>query len=194
MPRPSAQTKLMAAAINSFQTNGFKASTIEDIASKAGVVKGSFYNHFKSKEVLAVEAVKLFITEALKTLSLEGPPSAMKRLRGHFETFATIQHKGHFREGCLLANFSGEITDAHPALRSALDDGVERWCRELTEVIRQAQAEGDIEKQYKADHLARFLVNAWEGATIRTKVVRSQQPLDEFLSIIFKGFLASKKP
>ncbi len=180
--------------MNSFQTNGFKASTIEEIAEKAGVVKGSFYNHFKSKEALAVDAVDLYVTEALKTLSLEGPPSAMKRLRGHFETIAAIQNNAHFQEGCLLANFSGEITDEQPTLRSALDQGIDRWCRELAEVIRQAQAEGEIGKQYKADLLSRFLVNAWEGATTRTKVIRSQQPLDEFFVIIFKGLLGSKTP
>ena len=76
----------MTAAMSSFRSLGFKACTIEEIADRAGVFKGSFYNHFKSKEALAVAAVELYLAEGLKTLPLEGPPSAVQRLRTHFET------------------------------------------------------------------------------------------------------------
>src|SRR5271154_923417 len=98
MPRPSAKGKLTEAAIASFHTKGFKACTIEDIAARAGVFKGSFYNHFESKEALAVETVRLFVAEVLKTVSLEGPPPPMKRLRGHFEKISAAQKKSHFKE------------------------------------------------------------------------------------------------
>jgi hypothetical protein len=36
--------------------------------------------------------------------------------------------------------------------------------------------------------LGRFIVNSWEGAVTRCRVVRSDQPIDDFFVTIF-GFL-----
>jgi TetR/AcrR family transcriptional repressor of nem operon len=37
--------------------------------------------------------------------------------------------------------------------------------------------------------LARFLVNAWQGATIRLKITQSCEPIDDFLNVAFKALL-----
>jgi len=41
---------ILAAARKLFGTQGFEATSIDDIAAKAGVAKGAVYHHFKSKE------------------------------------------------------------------------------------------------------------------------------------------------
>lgn len=46
------------AAIELFQTYGFKKVTLSDIASKAGVSQVTIYNHFGSKEELVHDIVK----------------------------------------------------------------------------------------------------------------------------------------
>jgi TetR/AcrR family transcriptional repressor of nem operon len=182
----------MEAAMASFRFNGYKSCTIEDIASKAGVFKGSFYNHFKSKEALAIEVTKRYVEEiVLAQLELEGPPSAIKRLRAHFEKIAAIQENLHY-PGCMMANFSAEIADLGPDLRSTLRDTVNQWCRSVAEVIRQAQAEGAVSKEMKADLLSRFLINSFEGALIRSRVLHNQEPYNDFLSVTFKTILSAK--
>ena len=39
--------------------------------------------------------------------------------------------------------------------------------------------------------LASFLINAWEGAILRSKVVKNSAPLEEFNQIVFGKLLAS---
>jgi len=179
----------MEAAMANFKAYGYRACTIEDIAKKAEAFKGSFYNHFASKEALAVESVRAYITHVLGTLALEGPPSPLARLRGHFELIAAVAAKAHFHEGCLLANFSAETHDETPNLRTSLVDGGDQWIRALAEVIRQAQTANEVGKHVKADVLARMLINAWEGASVRSKATLSREPLDEFLKFYFDGML-----
>jgi TetR/AcrR family transcriptional repressor of nem operon len=192
MPRPSAKQKLFEAAMDSFRFHGYKSCTIEDIARKAGVFKGSFYNHFKSKEALAVEVIKHYVEEiVLPLLTLEGPPSAIKRLRAHFEKISKIQNNLRY-PGCMMANFSAEISILGPGLRAALDETVDKWCRSIAEVIRQAQVEGAISKSLKADILSRFLINSFEGALIRARVLRNQEPFDDFLAVAFKAILSTE--
>ncbi|MCE9669052.1 TetR/AcrR family transcriptional regulator [Myxococcus stipitatus] len=55
---PDPRTAILEAAGETFARFGFKKASIEDIARKAGVGKGSIYLHFESKEAL-FEAIVL---------------------------------------------------------------------------------------------------------------------------------------
>jgi AcrR family transcriptional regulator len=61
MGRPSVRQQLVDAALGVFQSHGFNGSSVQDLTDAAGVPKGSFYNHFKSKEDLALEALQLYM-------------------------------------------------------------------------------------------------------------------------------------
>jgi TetR/AcrR family transcriptional regulator, transcriptional repressor for nem operon len=56
-------------------------------------------------------------------------------------------------------------------------------------VLRDAQAAGEIDPRHDPRQLARFVVNAWEGATIRLKITRDRGPIDDFLNVCFKMLL-----
>ena len=56
-------------------------------------------------------------------------------------------------------------------------------------VLRAAQAQGEVDPRHDPAQLARFLVNAWQGATIRLKITQSSEPIDDFLNIAFKALL-----
>ena len=55
----AAQTKeaLLQAALESFGEVGWKASTFENVAERAGVTRGALHHHFRSKHSLLVEAL-----------------------------------------------------------------------------------------------------------------------------------------
>ena len=50
------KTKLLGAAFDVIRAKGYAASTVDDICHAAGVTKGSFFHHFKSKDDLALSA------------------------------------------------------------------------------------------------------------------------------------------
>src|SRR5687768_11136958 len=54
---PDSKTKLLEAALQVFRTKGYTATTVEDICQRAGVTKGSFFHHFKTKDDLALGAI-----------------------------------------------------------------------------------------------------------------------------------------
>src|SRR5437868_15137540 len=59
---PDSKTKLMDAALQLIRTKGYAATTVDDICHKAGVTKGSFFHHFKSKDELALAAASYWGT------------------------------------------------------------------------------------------------------------------------------------
>src|SRR5512144_2636319 len=46
------RTKIMEAAIKLFSNQGYNKSSVDDICAEAGISKGAFYHHFKSKQEL----------------------------------------------------------------------------------------------------------------------------------------------
>lgn len=62
--RRNKRKQIMDTALELFAQRGFHATSISDIASKAGISKGLMYNYFDSKEVL----LKEIMTEGMDSL------------------------------------------------------------------------------------------------------------------------------
>ena len=67
MPEPSATVtrrgELLAIAATLFAEKGFKNTTVRDIAEAAGILSGSLYHHFDSKESMVDEILSSFQAE-----------------------------------------------------------------------------------------------------------------------------------
>ena len=190
MPRPSVRGKLIESALERFQAQGFNGCGVQDITDAAGVPKGSFYNHFKSKEALALAALERYGEGNRRELLSDDSMAPVARLRAHFEFMADRFEGWAFTKGCLLGNFANETADTNPALREAMAGAFERWTTAVAAVLRQAQAVGEIDARPDPDTLARFLVHAWEGAITGAKVAKSRGPLDDFFAVSFGTLLA----
>src|SRR3974390_29647 len=55
-----ARTRLLDAAIHAIRAQGYSATTVDDICRAAGLTKGAFFHHFKSKDDLALAAAAHF--------------------------------------------------------------------------------------------------------------------------------------
>jgi len=65
-PEPSRREELLAIAAGLFAERGFKNTTVRDIADAAGILSGSLYHHFDSKESMVDELLDTFQTELWK--------------------------------------------------------------------------------------------------------------------------------
>jgi AcrR family transcriptional regulator len=63
---PSRREELLAIAARLFAERGFKNTTVRDIADAAGILSGSLYHHFDSKEAMVDELLDTFQTELWK--------------------------------------------------------------------------------------------------------------------------------
>jgi len=91
--------EIIAAAAKVFQTKGYHAATVQDIADAVGILKGSLYHHFKSKEDLLYLIVKEPIARIYERMSeivdsdLPAEEKLRRAIRAHLEAFD--QHYPH---------------------------------------------------------------------------------------------------
>ena len=187
----SVRDKIVEAALDRFHTLGFNACGVQEIVDKAGIPKGSFYNYFKAKELLAVEVLKAYADGSRREILSDKTIAPVKRLRAHFEFLASRYARFGYTKGCLIGNIAAETSDAMPVVRKALARVLANWTELLAGAIRDGQADGSIDARLDAEKIARFLINSWEGAVIRMKIANSKQPLDDFFSVAFPLFYPS---
>ncbi|TLZ00599.1 MAG: helix-turn-helix transcriptional regulator [Gammaproteobacteria bacterium] len=81
LPRRSTRNAILEAAMKQFIERGFSACSVEDITKAARVPKGSSYNHFKSKQLLAAEIVTEY-GKGTTDRSVLTNPAMQRRLPG----------------------------------------------------------------------------------------------------------------
>ncbi|NTX11685.1 TetR family transcriptional regulator C-terminal domain-containing protein [Myxococcus sp. CA051A] len=187
MPRASVRDKLLAAGLETLRTQGFNGCGVQDITDAAGVPKGSFYNHFESKEALGAAVVDQYMRASSADLSLLRDTSLtpLRRLRAYFAAQVEVLVAGRFECGCLLANFAAELADHSPLIRERVAASFAEWSSRLEEVLLEAQGSGEVAKDVAPEMLATFMLGAWEGAVLRSRVEKGRAPLDAFLRLAF---------
>jgi len=190
MPRPSAREQIVQAGLKCLATKGFNGVGVQDITDTAGVPKGSFYNHFESKEALGAEIVERYGADKRRRELLTDksiPP--LERLRRHYERLSTVCADARFERGCILGNFSAELANQSPLIRESLQRLYALWTKDLAAVIAEAQQNGAIANKTKASDIAALLLDGYEGALLRARVERSRKPFDRFMKFAFGQIL-----
>jgi TetR/AcrR family transcriptional repressor of nem operon len=191
MPRPSIRDQLIASGLETLHRRGYNGAAVQDITDAAGVPKGSFYNHFESKEALALEVIDRFGKEqmALASVLSDESLSPVERLRRYFASLATNLAAQNYERGCLLGNFSTELADQSRVIRDRLGSNFAAWSLPIATCIRDGQKAGEISRDMDPRMLADFLLNSLEGAILRMKVEKDSSPLDHFMTLVFSRVL-----
>ncbi len=193
MARSNVRERLLDAGVEIFHRCGFNGCGVQEITEAAGVPKGSFYNHFASKEALGAAVLDCYWQQragaALRILE-DSEVRPRERLRRHFAAMAAAMAKRGYTGGCLIGNLGAELSDHSKLICERLAAVFAGWTGAVGTCIRQAQQEGGIRTDCDAGVLAAFLINAWEGAVLRAKVEKNAAPFEEFNEIVFEKLLA----
>jgi TetR/AcrR family transcriptional repressor of nem operon len=190
MPKHDTKEKLIQAGLKTLLEKGFNGVGVQEITEVAGVPKGSFYNHFESKDALGVEIVERYgVGSTRRAVLTDKTVRPLERLRTHFAALNDVYIASKFTRGCLLGNFSAELANQSPAVRDSLGHLFTKWTKDLEVAIADAQAEGSITSKARAGDLAAFLLDAYEGTLLRARVERSRAPFDRFMKFTFEQIL-----
>jgi TetR/AcrR family transcriptional regulator, transcriptional repressor for nem operon len=190
VPKPSLREALLEAGGNHLHATGYSATGVAVVAAAAGAPKGSFYNHFRSKDELAVEVLARYSqTRGLELLSEPDIP-AMDCIRNHLAHLGSDLAAHGYRRGCMFGNFAAEAPVDAPALTAAVAAALERWRTLLTQTIRRGQGSGEIATDIDAEATAGFIIDAWEGAALRAKTLGDSTPIDNVIEFIFTKIFA----
>src|SRR3984885_12928032 len=132
MAKLNVRDKLLDAGLRTLLAGGFNGVGVQEITDAAGVPKGSFYNHFESKEALGVEIVERYGANQKRREVLTDPVvPPLQRLRRHFDRISALYTDSHFTRNCILGGFSAELANQSETIRESLRKLYGQWTKSL---------------------------------------------------------------
>lgn len=191
----SRRDDLVEIAAEVFAERGFKATTVRQIGDAAGVLSGSLYHHFESKESILDELLSSYMDQliaAYQAVAADDTLTARQQLE-QLVSAAFRSVETHRAAAVVLQN---ERQDLSQLPRFAyLPEREETVRRIWIDTIESAAASGDVRSDVPASTLYRFLRDAiWVSVRwFRPNGSRSiQEMTDTYISLLFDGIGAPR--
>jgi TetR/AcrR family transcriptional regulator, transcriptional repressor for nem operon len=167
---------ILASAAPIFNQRGFAGTSIADILEATALEKGGLYNHFASKEQLAVEAFDYAYgeVEAYFTRSLGGTRSGLERLRTYIGAFERYIERPVVDGGCPVVNACIEADDALPFLRERVAKAFRAMRSVVAHNVARAAERGELPADLDVEEATDFIVASLEGSAVLTRGLRSR--------------------
>ncbi|KUO64891.1 MAG: TetR family transcriptional regulator [Alphaproteobacteria bacterium BRH_c36] len=168
----TARQKLLEAAFSVIRAKGYAAATVDELCQAAGVTKGAFFHHFKTKDELAVAAADHW-SEATGAFFAAAPyhkaTDPLDRVLGYLEFRKTIL-QGEVKEfTCLVGTMVQEVYDSAPAIRAACEASIIGHAENLEVDISAAMKARGMKPGWTAASLALHTQAVLQGAFILAK-------------------------
>jgi TetR/AcrR family transcriptional repressor of nem operon len=170
--KPDAKSKLLDAALSVIRSKGYSATTVDELCAAAGVTKGAFFHHFKSKDELAVAAAEHWSTMT-GALFADAPyhdhADPLDRVLGYV-AFRKALLRGDVPEfTCLVGTMVQEAYETVPAIREACDRSISGHAETLEADIEAAMRDRGMRPDWTAKSLALHTQAVLQGGFILAK-------------------------
>ena len=195
MTRRDTRAEIIAAGMELFATQGYNATGLDAILKRAGVPKGSFYHYFGSKEEFGLAVIEEFAGRfcvRLDRFLSDQTVAPLDRLRSFLDRGVAQLAQHQCTVGCLIGDLGQELAACNERLRGRLDVILFSWRERFAACIREAQQAGELPVSYDPHVIAGFILSGWEGAVLSAKVMKSPQPVRDYIDTLFATVL--RKP
>jgi AcrR family transcriptional regulator len=171
-----------------FAQKGYHATTVREIADAAGILSGSLYHHFDSKESIGDEILSAFMNEVLadyRTASASGgdPRAVLEQI-----VRSTAVTLSRHRAALAMLQSDWSYLAAQPRfayLRRALREFERIWVTQLDRGIEAGMFRADLDPRltYRLLRDVLWLPSQWR----RAGGYGTDQVADGFLRLLFDG-------
>jgi AcrR family transcriptional regulator len=164
-------------AVQVFSVRGFGSMSMDELTRATGLTKGGIYNHFGSKDELALEVFDHSVAMMRERFrqSLEGKRTTRTRLEAAINLFSSLIDEPMFEGGCVLLTTAVEADDTHPALRERAQRAFDDWRTFIIRTVEKGRQLGDVDLAADAEAIASVIVGGMEGAIVLSKTYGDAQ-------------------
>ncbi|WCL52683.1 TetR/AcrR family transcriptional regulator [Gimibacter soli] len=198
--KQDARSKLLDAALTVIRTKGYAATSVDELCAAAGVTKGAFFHHFKSKEALGVAAADYW-SEMTSGLFAGAPyhdhADPLDRILAYVAFRKELLQGGVPDFTCLVGTMVQETYETTPAIRDACDRSISSHAATLEADIEAAFRDRGLTPDWTAKSLALHTQAVLQGAFILAKAkggaevaAESVDHLTRYLKLLFTPKMA----
>ncbi len=182
------RNRVLNAAFNMFQANGYCATSMQDVMNAAAVSGGALHHHFPTKRSLALAVFDERVAPAVRETWIDPVRSAASfggGVRSVFDDIASGLERRGSVTGCPLNNLAMELTVVDRAFRKAATSIFQEWQHALAECILDTRGGRKLSKDARME-IATFIVACYSGAMTLAKTQQSAEPLRSAAEILMR--------
>jgi AcrR family transcriptional regulator len=163
-----------------FNQRGYAGASMQDLVAASGLQKGGLYNHFGSKEALAIAALDHSVSLVAERLAAARASSgdAIEQLVAMVHAFAAYARKPPLPGGCPIMNTAIEADDTNPELRAHAQEAMTRWHRLVGAIVKDGVAARQLDRATDPYALATLLTSTLEGALMLSRLLDDPAHMD----------------
>jgi len=187
--------RIVRAAAELFRLHGYYHTSVDDILRDSGAKKGNFYFHFKTKEEVGYAVLEWFAKDFgdLFTTTTGAEATLREQIQAFFGAMEEYQLRNECQGGCPFGNFALEMGDNHQGFAEHVDMVFRFFESGITRLVEAAKERGEIRPDVDSKKTAQFILSAFEGATLLTKVRKEIGVFHNCLESV-DNFLRSLQP
>lgn len=169
--------------------HGYNDLGIAALLQETKVPKGSFYHYFASKEDFGVQAIELYMSEVHAGLDMclnDKRLTPLRRVRRFFE-LSEEKYRSEGYLGCLLGGLGQELSGVSEVFRRKVEQCFSEIAARIAVCLEEALRVGELPKKTDPSKMAQLLINCWEGAALRSRLLRDPAPLRQMLDFYFQA-------
>lgn len=160
--------------------DGISGLSINQLATAVGMSKSGLFVHFGSKEELQVATIGMargLFTEQVIEPALTAP-TGLERLRRLVENFLQYVESGLYPGGCFFSAVAAEMALRPGPVRDGAVQVLDDFRGRIEDAIRDAQAEGAIDRSADVGQLAFELGAYLDFANAQFAISQQSEPIE----------------
>jgi AcrR family transcriptional regulator len=185
--RQMREDAILDAAHSLLAEKGYQGMTMDDLATRVGIAKGSLYQHFKSKEELISVALVSFmdrITNYIDTLPATQP--AIERIKLTCRKALTFRFQDGFPDILGARIFLKDSLTNHPTYSAS----TERLVLALASLFDAAKKQGDVANDIPTELLVHATIGRMREPELDPLIAQGRvkpEEVEDFLVQMFLG-------
>ncbi len=149
-------------AIELFWKNGYERTSLSNLLAQMHIQRSSFYNTFGDKHKLFIQSLDHYMRAANDEFivdALNATGAGLETIRQVFRGMIDILAADAMCRGCLMVNTQVELASRDAVIKQMIDVSLEKIQAALYNVLKQAQAVGEISPELDLEAASKFLTS-----------------------------------
>ena len=166
------KARIIEQAANLFNQKGYAAVSIAEIMQATGLKKGGIYNHFQSKDELALAAFAYaanLVTQKVWNV-VKQEHNAIARLKALVKVHLDYMDNPPLPGGCPIMNSAIEWDSTNSLIRDKTQEAMDSWRNLIVRIVAKGIKKGEVKPDIESDAVATIIISSLEGGIMMSKL------------------------
>lgn len=155
-----------------FNTKGYTGTSLSEIIERCGIRKGGIYNHFESKDEIALAAFDYSVSQIISFLSkaIENAHNSKEKLYSICNVYIDLIENKSLEGGCPILNTAIESDDGHPLLKERSQQAMKLLMDRLAMIINRGIENKEFSDDVNPEEVSSYIIAVIEGGMMLSKL------------------------